>query len=71
MFGFLKALSRTSDPITSDEAAAQVHVEHVEGVIVRHLKFWPAGLTCIELAGSTGLPRSEQTCRLKHSVYIA
>mgnify|MGYP003393521023 FL=1 len=55
MFGFLKALARNSDPITSDEAAELVHVEHVEGVIVRHLKFWPAGLTCIELAGSTGL----------------
>ena len=44
MFGFLNALSRNSDPITSDEAAEQVHVEHVEGVIVRHLKFWPRGV---------------------------
>ena len=65
MFEFLNALSRNSDPITSDEAAAQVHVEHVEGVIVRHLKFWPAGLTCIELAGSTGLPRDSISPRMK------
>ena len=65
MFNFLRALSRTSDPITSDDAAALVHVEHVEGVIVRHLKFWPAGLTCIELAGSTGLPRDSISPRMK------
>lgn len=64
MFGFLKALSRNSDPVTSDLAAEQVHVEHVEGVIVRHLKFWPAGLTCIELAGSTGLPRDSISPRM-------
>ena len=64
MFGFLNALSRNSDPITSDEAAKLVHVEHVEGVIVRHLKFWPAGLTCIELAGSTGLPRDSISPRM-------
>ena len=65
MFAFLKALSRTSDPITSDEAAELVHVEHVEGVIVRHLRFWPAGLTCLELAGSTGLPRDSISPRMK------
>ena len=65
MFGFLRALSRNSDPITSDLAAEQVHVEHVEGVIVRHLKFWPAGLTTQELAGSTGLPRDSISPKMK------
>ena len=65
MFNFLRALSRNSDPITSDEAAKLVHVEHVEGVIVRHLKFWTAGLTCLELAGSTGLPRDSISPRMK------
>lgn len=66
MFEFLtKALSRNSDPITSDCAAAQVHVEHVEGVIVRHLKFWQdTGLTCIELSHSTGLARDSISPRM-------
>ena len=74
MLGFLRALSRNSDPITSDLAAELVHVEHVEGVIVRHLRFWPAGLTCIELSHSTGLPRDSISPRMvkleeKHLVY--
>ena len=65
MFGFLtRALSRNSDPITSDRAAETVHVEKVEGIILLHLRNWPAGLTCIELAHSTGLARDSISPRM-------
>ena len=65
MFGFLtRALSRNSDPITSDLAAETVHVERTEGIILLHLRNWPAGLTCIELAHSTGLARDSISPRM-------
>ena len=65
MFEFLtRALSRNSDPMTSDLAAETVQVERVEGVIVTHLRSWPAGLTCIELAHSTGLARDSISPRM-------
>ena len=64
MFAFLKALSRNSDPITSDRATETVHVERTEGIIVTHLRNWPAGLTCIELAHSTGMARDSISPRM-------
>ena len=66
MFGFLaKALSRNSDPITSDEAAETVHVEHLEGQIVKMLKYWPAGMTTQELASSMDTARDSISPRMK------
>lgn len=65
MFGFLKALSRTSDPITSDCAAETVHVERVEGDIMRTLRYWPSGLTTQELASSMNVARDSLSPRMK------
>ena len=65
MLGFLKAFTRNSDPITSDLAAEGVDVTHLEDVVLRHLRFWPDGLTCFELASSTGLELGSLTPRLK------
>lgn len=67
MFGFLKALSRNSDPITSDEAAdvVQPHLEHLERSIVKMLKYWPSGLTTQELASSMDTARDSISPRMK------
>ena len=65
MFGFLRALSRNSDPITSDCAAELVDINHLEEVVLRHLRFWPAGLSCRELSFSTGLELGSITPRMK------
>jgi DNA-binding MarR family transcriptional regulator len=65
MFGFLKALSRNSDPVTSDLAAELVDVTYLEGVVLRTLLYWPAGLSCFEIANSTGLELGSITPRMK------
>jgi hypothetical protein len=65
MLGFLKALARNSDPITSDLAAQQVDTNHLEQVVLRHLLFWPLGLTCRELSASTGLELGSITPRMQ------
>lgn len=67
MWEFLKARARNSDPITSDEAAEQLdaqRLEALEATVVRHLLFWPQGLTCIELSHSTGIPRDSISPRM-------
>lgn len=66
MFGFLtKAFSRNSDPIACDEAAETVPVEQLEGLILRTLRSWPEGLTCIELAHILGVGRDSISPRMK------
>lgn len=66
MFGLLKrALSRNSDPITSDLAADTVHVEHLEGQIVKMLRYWPAGMTTQELASAMDTARDSLSPRMK------
>lgn len=66
MFGFLKALARNSDPITSDEAAevVQPHLEHLERSIVKMLRYWPSGLTTQELASSMNVARDSISPRM-------
>lgn len=69
MFGLLKrALSRNSDPITSDLAAEQVqpHVEHLERSIVKMLRYYlPGGLTTGELSDAMGIARDSLSPRMK------
>lgn len=63
MFGL--ALSRNSDPITSDEAADATDVNRLEEICLRHIRFWPDGCTSKQLADSTGLSLVTVSPRLK------
>ena len=65
MCGFLNALSRNSDPISSDRAAETVHVERTEGEIVAMLRYCPTGLTCLELAAALSMARDSISPRMK------
>ena len=60
-----RAYARTTDPVSSDEAAATVPVSYLEEVCLRHLRWRPEGLTSKQLADATGLPLVTISPRLK------
>jgi len=72
MWEFMKsALSRNSDPITSDQAAEQVDVTALQQIVLMCLRNWPSGLTCREIANSTNLELGSITPRmvqLEHTI---
>jgi DNA-binding MarR family transcriptional regulator len=59
------ARARNTDPRTSDLAAATVPCNRLEEVCLRHLRFWPEGLTSEGLSDSTGLSVVTASPRLK------
>lgn len=60
------AYARNTDPITSDLAAEAISpTNRLEEVCLRHLLFWPAGLTSEGLSDSTGLSLVTVSPRLK------
>ena len=62
----MKAYARTSDPLTSDEAADRVPVNRLEEVCLRHLQWrYPEGMTSYELALASGLSLVTISPRLK------
>jgi len=66
MWEFMKsALSRNSDPITSDQAAEQVDVTALQQIVLLCLRNWPSGLTCREIAHSTNLELGSITPRMR------
>jgi DNA-binding transcriptional regulator GbsR (MarR family) len=59
------AYARNEDPLTSHEAAAQVNVNNLEGIVVDTLLRNPEGLTVDELSEVTGIRDKSISPRMK------
>jgi hypothetical protein len=62
------AYSRSSDPVTSHQAAESVRgreASEMEGKVLAELQMWPDGLTSHELVWNTGIPWQSLTPRIR------